>query len=77
MDIPRENGLAPEVGLHALFGGIPDVESESVTILPSPRVSPDIFHDIPGLAVTSESEDNSGKFCIFFCPMSIDIAGKG
>ncbi|XP_022302938.2 uncharacterized protein LOC111110642 isoform X2 [Crassostrea virginica] len=60
VDIPRENGLAPEVGLHALFGGIPDVESESVTILPSPRVSPDIFHDIPGLAVTSESEDNSG-----------------
>lgn len=61
IEISRGNSLPCDAELRALLGGIPDIETDSVAILPSPRVSPDIFHDIPGLAVTSESEDNSGK----------------
>lgn len=60
IEISRGNSLPCDAELRALLGGIPDIETDSVVILPSPRVSPDIFHDIPGLAVTSESEDNSG-----------------
>lgn len=60
IEISRGNSLPCDTELRALLGGIPDVETDSVAILPSPRVSPDIFHDIPGLAVTSDSEDNSG-----------------
>lgn len=60
IEISRGNSLPCDAELRALLAGIPDIETDSVAILPSPRVSPDIFHDIPGLAVTSESEDNSG-----------------
>lgn len=60
IEVSRGNSLPCDAELRALLGGIPDIETDSVAILPSPRVSPDIFHDIPGLAVTSESEDNSG-----------------
>lgn len=60
IEVSRGNSLPCDAELRALLAGIPDIETDSVAILPSPRVSPDIFHDIPGLAVTSESEDNSG-----------------
>ncbi|XP_048740548.1 uncharacterized protein LOC125654600 isoform X4 [Ostrea edulis] len=59
VDISRENNLQTDSELRAVYGGMLDFETGSVNILPSPRVSPDIFHDIPGFAVTSESDDNS------------------
>ncbi|XP_061178833.1 uncharacterized protein LOC133187464 isoform X2 [Saccostrea echinata] len=60
IEISRENNLPSDGELQAVFAGIPGLETGSVTVLSSPRVSPDIFHDIPGLTVTSESEDTSG-----------------
>lgn len=64
VDISRENNLQTDSELRAVYGGMLDFETGSVNILPSPRVSPDIFHDIPGFAVTSESDDNSGKILV-------------
>ncbi|XP_062585090.1 uncharacterized protein LOC134246745 isoform X3 [Saccostrea cucullata] len=59
VEISREVNLPTDSELHAVYAGIPGLETGSVTVLSSPRISPDIFHDIPGLTVTSESEDTS------------------
>lgn len=39
-----------------------ETENGYIKVLPSPRVSPDIFSAVPGVIVTSDSEDTSGKF---------------
>jgi hypothetical protein len=67
-DVSRENSLVSEEEVASICKDLcrltvhNETENGYIKVLPSPRVSPDIFSAVPGVIVTSDSEDTSGKF---------------
>lgn len=66
-DVSRENSLVSEDEVANICRDLcrltvnNETENGYIKVLPSPRVSPDIFNAVPGVIVTSDSEDTSGK----------------
>ncbi|XP_063436201.1 uncharacterized protein LOC134717621 isoform X3 [Mytilus trossulus] len=64
-DVSRENSLVSEEEVSSICKDLcrltvhNQTENGYVKVLPSPRVSPDIFSAVPGVIVTSDSEDTS------------------
>ncbi|XP_069141397.1 uncharacterized protein [Argopecten irradians] len=64
-DVSRENSLVSEEEVSKLCGDLRRLttnnenENGYVKVLASPRVSPDIFHSVPGVVVTSDSDETS------------------
>jgi len=66
--VSRENSIVSEEEVANICGDLrrltvnTDTEHGYVKVLASPRVSPDIFHAVPGVVVTSDSDETSGKY---------------
>ncbi|XP_021362422.1 uncharacterized protein LOC110456176, partial [Mizuhopecten yessoensis] len=64
-DVSRENSLVSEEEVAKFCGDLQRLttnnenENGYVKVLASPRVSPDIFHSVPGVVVTSDSDETS------------------
>ncbi|KAJ8302060.1 hypothetical protein KUTeg_021047 [Tegillarca granosa] len=66
-DVSRENSLVSEEEVANICSDLRrltvngETENGYVRVLPSPRVSPDIFNSVPGVIVTSDSDETSGE----------------